>query len=194
MNKKGNIIFLNGVSSSGKTTLAKALQGKLNVPYYIINVDMFLGSGIMFPEKFATNDDSGFEVFCRTLSGMHQVIKLYSDMGMNTIVDHVLTNDFFGKNPKSIENCVELLHEYPVLFIHVTCPIEELRRRENERGDRQAGQAESQLVQLVPQDIYDLTVDTYNETIGVYTEKIVAALNFPEKFNAFKTLWLQQQD
>jgi len=38
--KKGNIIFLNGVSSAGKSTLSKALQSRLD--YYWFSVDVFI--------------------------------------------------------------------------------------------------------------------------------------------------------
>ena len=191
---KGKIIFLNGVSSTGKTSLAKALQERLDEPYYVINVDSFLGTGIMFPEKFATADDAGYEMFLRTSSGMHHVIKLYSDMGLNTIVDHCLVSNFFDRDPKGLEECVELLHEYPVLFVHVTCPIEELRRREKERGDRRIGQAKEQLSILVPQDTYDITIDTHNESKDACIERIVAAFKYPDQLTAFKTLWSQQHN
>lgn len=41
ISKKGIIIFLNGVSSAGKTTLSLALQQKLIQPYFIISQDIF---------------------------------------------------------------------------------------------------------------------------------------------------------
>lgn len=39
---KGKIIFLNGPSSAGKTTLAYSLQSKLEEIYYRISVDDFM--------------------------------------------------------------------------------------------------------------------------------------------------------
>lgn len=39
--EKGNIIFLNGISSSGKTTLEKVLQDSLQEPYFRISADAF---------------------------------------------------------------------------------------------------------------------------------------------------------
>ena len=192
--EKGKIIFLNGVSSVGKTTLAKALQLQLDEPYYIFNTDMFLGTGVMLPEKFTTYDTAGWKFMLKTLSGMHNTIKLYSDMGMNVIVDHVLTNSVLDKDPKALEECVELLHESPVLFVHVTCPLHELRRREKERSDRQIGQAEAQLPTLVPSDIsvYDLSVDTFQNTKAECVEKITEMLDTPEKHRAFNILWAQR--
>jgi chloramphenicol 3-O phosphotransferase len=38
---KGKIIFLNGASSSGKTTLARALQARLERPAYHLAYDTF---------------------------------------------------------------------------------------------------------------------------------------------------------
>ncbi len=39
----GNIIFLNGTSSSGKSSIAKELQALLAQPYVHMSVDGFLG-------------------------------------------------------------------------------------------------------------------------------------------------------
>ena len=103
---------------------------------------------------------------------------------MNTIVDDIFTTDDIA----GLNECVRLLHDYPVLFVHVTCPLEELRRREKERGDRDIGQGESQLALLAPQDTYDIIVDTTNEEC---VDEVIDMLNNPERFRAFKTLWAQ---
>ena len=52
--QKGKIIFLNGVSSSGKSTLAKTLQDRLEEPFYLIANDTFT---MMSPEKFVRIND-----------------------------------------------------------------------------------------------------------------------------------------
>lgn len=46
---KGKIILLNGTSSSGKSTLAKALQSVLDEPYLYIDGDLFWR---MFPDAY----------------------------------------------------------------------------------------------------------------------------------------------
>ena len=43
--KKGKIIILNGVSSSGKTTLAKTIQGRSPIPLYRLDIDDFYING-----------------------------------------------------------------------------------------------------------------------------------------------------
>lgn len=57
MNKlePGKIVFLNGTSSAGKTTLAKALQASLDEPYLCMGIDHFLSS---VPQRlFVYTDD-----------------------------------------------------------------------------------------------------------------------------------------
>ena len=173
---RGTIIFLNGVSSSGKTTLAKHLQSRLPEPFFLLNGDVFYH---MMPEA-----KQSLPCFIKAMSGLCYTIKTYSDLGISVIVDHVLLG-MYG----TLGECVQLLHDYPVLFVHVTCPVEELRRREAARGDREPGQAESQLEQLQPQSGYDLTVNTVSTE--ACAEAIISALNEPRKETAFQRLWMQ---
>ena len=181
--QKGKIIFLNGVSSAGKTTLAKALQNKLSEPFYLLANDMFCD---MAPEKFW--DINVGETIWRALLGLHHTIKTFSDVGINSIVDDVLFQD-------GMEECVEILHDYNVLFVHVVClSLEELRRREKQRGDRGIGQGESQLAGLSPQDTYDITVDTFADSTEVCADKIIEMLGNSEKFTAFGILWEEMQN
>lgn len=181
--KKGRIIYLEGVSSSGKTTLARTLQARLPEPFFWLSGDMFWEMAP--PPKTFENK----VIFPKVESATINTIKLFPDLGINVIIDFVpvgisyLVNNFI-KNP----------YEFPVLYVNVTCPIEELRRRENERGDRQIGLAESQLAQLNPQDIYDITVDTFNNTTEECAEKIIEMLNYPEKIMALKNLWSQRNE
>jgi len=181
---KGKIICLNGVSSSGKTTLAKTLQEKLNEPYYLMNEDTFT---FMLPEKFNgfINDTAENEpIWEESLANYYHVIKLYSDRGCNVVVDTVLDDKEW------LDIMVELLHDSPVLFVHVTCPKEELARRELARGDREIGMAVEQLNYLCPKDkIYDITVDTHAYTTDECARKIISHLNSSDNFQAFRTLW-----
>ena len=185
---KGKIIFLNGVSSSGKTTLAKTLQDKLSEPFYVLSNDMFTDDAVV-PDKFTYIDmDATYQ---RALKGLYYAVKGFSDAGINTIADDVLLRE---NGYDRLKQCVDLLHDYPILFVHVTCPIDELRRREENRGDRGIGQSESQLADLTPQDTYDITVDTHINTKEECADKIIELLDYPEKFTAFDILWRQQYE
>lgn len=182
---KNQIIFLNGVTSSGKSTLAKALQEKLTEPYFLFNMDAFVYDFLptMLHEKFMVPDSLDTNtMILQAFSAFHRTSRALSDAGFNLIVDHVF------ERQEWLDECVELLHDQLVLFVHVTCPIEELRRRERERGDREIGRAENQLLLLCPRDTYDITVDTYNSSIEECVKSIIELLDNPEKLTAFKTL------
>lgn len=86
---KGNIIFLNGTSSSGKTVIAKALQEILGEPYLHFCVDSFL---MMLPDQvvFGENQEALPSIIPNVVSGMHRCIAASASAGNNIIVDHVL--------------------------------------------------------------------------------------------------------
>ena len=191
--QKGKIIFLNGASSTGKTTLIKALQERLEEPYFALDGDRFhrsTGDAEMIPAKYRRgepNVETAWKVYLDAMSVFHQTIKLFSDMGFNVIVHDTLETEH-----RSLE-IIEVLHRYPVLFTLVTCPVEELRRREAKRGDRQPGLAEHLLERLYPQSSpYDITIDTLNNSTEECADKIIEILNYPEKWTAFETLWEQR--
>ncbi len=184
--KKGKIVFLNGVSSSGKTTLALALQEKSENTFFIIAQDIFRQ---MWGRKY--NEDSPNNIYNTTMSLMYKTIKLFADEGKNVIVDHLIfTDDFLDSynGEGTLKDAVNVLSNYPVLFVHVTCNVEELRIREKARGDREIGHAESQLEYLSPKDNYDLTIDTQATTTDEAIEMIIKSLDNIYKVSAFSQL------
>ena len=191
--EKGKIIFINGVSSTGKTTLSKTLQRHLTEPYYWLNVDQF----ILFTDM-KQNPVTYFHEGKDPVSLYPHIIKLYSDLGVNVIADVAFMKwqgPILFLAEETMEKCIEMLHEYPLLYVHVTCPPKELLRRHKERRNRgrelNVNQSESQLVGDT-HGIYDITVDTFEKTIEECAEGIIKLLERPEKFTAFKKLWAQQ--
>jgi len=152
------IILLNGTSSAGKTTIAKSLQQIMDAPYLHVPVDSF-GAMTPGPDKLGETGSRLWQsVFNRVLSGFHHSIAALAAAGNNLIVDHVLVQ---GVEPQSwLTECLDLLAPFTVYFIGVHCPLEELRRRERERGDRGVGLAEFQLGRVHRHGVYDLEVDT----------------------------------
>ncbi len=185
---KGKIILVNGVSSSGKTTLSKMLQARFPDQYFLLPGDIL---NEISPPKNSLSYDIRFKADPKPImSAFFGCVKEFSDNGLNVITETVFAKDIYF----SLDNCLNVFPDcdYPVLFVHVTCPLEELRRREKERGDRQIGWAESLLPKLDPQDTYDITIDTFSNSLEDCADKIIALSDCPEKFSAFKTLWLQR--
>jgi chloramphenicol 3-O phosphotransferase len=159
--------------------LARALQERLTEPFYSLGLDTFIN---MTPARYFGAPD-GRATANKAVSILPYTIRTFSDMGLHTIVDHV-----FMKIDNLMDECIELLHEYPVMFVHVTCPLEENLRRAKERGANPEA-IMRQIPLLIPQEPYDLTIDTTDEAC---VEKVIEFQNYPEKFTAFKTLWTQK--
>ncbi len=167
MSEPINIIFLNGVGSAGKSTIAKELQLILPEPYLHVGIDTFLE---MLPEKHMNSPD-GFEFISsetdgypvieikvgkageKLLNGMRQAIVALAEQGNHLIIDEVL----IGRDREAYEL---LLAPYQVYYVGVFAPLELLEVRERARGDRLIGLARGQF-DLVHQGMrYDLQIDT----------------------------------
>ena len=154
--KKGIIVILNGVSSSGKSTLAKIIQDRSAFPFYRLDIDDFI---LMAPEQFNDYDNKDFSVQYKFASKFFHVVKLYSDLGFDLIVPYM-----FFKNSESLLEFKELLCGYPLLIVNICCPVGELQRRENVRGNRKIGSAAEQLKLLETEFADSIAVNNYEKT------------------------------
>ncbi|TLS52197.1 chloramphenicol phosphotransferase [Paenibacillus antri] len=178
----GTVIFLNGTSSSGKTSISLELQKILDEPYLHISVDKFL---YMLPVDYLNGGkpaDATKEAMLKVIKGMHHALPALVAAGNNIIVDHVL------EKRQWLEECVMLLADYKVLFVSVICSLEELQRRERERGDRNIGLANYQYNLVHTHGIYDLEIDTEFNKTHECALQIKKCLHENPHFNAFKTL------
>lgn len=156
----GTVIILNGASSSGKTTLVRALQGALPDPYLDAGLDRFLW---MLPGRYLNQplwDDvlgratSAGQTGYRLVLGMHRAIAALSRAGIGVVADHVLVE------PDWVIDCAAVLADLPAWLIGVRCPPEVLAEREAQRGDRTLGQAVAQHERVHVHGEYDGEVDT----------------------------------
>lgn len=166
---KGKIIFLNGVSSSGKSTLAKELVKELP-DFFHMSIDDF----DIFIDKMEDRANEHL-IPVETEYFFHRTIAMFSDKGINLIVDHILHDNF------TREDFFKALSDHPVLMVGVHCPVEELERREIARGDRHIGQARNQLDFVHNNEKYDIEVNTYDTSIEECVRKIIERLNIMKK-------------
>lgn len=192
----GNIIFLNGCSSSGKTTLAIKLQQLLPEPYQHIALDQFRDGlpssvrGLNAPQD--TPGATGLNVVPvrkdgewvteiqfgehgeRILAGMRRSIAVFSDLGANVIVDDLLFKRAY------LDDYVAVLNPEKVWFIGVKCPLDVVNAREAQRVGRFPGTATSHFDQIHAHgEVYDLEVDTSIESPRKIAEHIIARLAQP---------------
>lgn len=145
------LIWLNGTSSSGKTTIAKMLQTLLPQPYLHAQLDLFVA---MLPEAIRSDADSLMQYRPQVLSGFHHSIHALRGAGNKIIVDHVL------RGREWLKEVVGLFGGQSVLFVGVHCPIEVVEERERQRRDRQVGLARQIYYEVHADCIYDLEMDT----------------------------------
>jgi chloramphenicol 3-O phosphotransferase len=161
---KGNIILLNGVSSSGKTSLAKALVKRLpdHFHYSIDDFDLVI-------EHMEDRENQRL-IPVSTEHYFHRTIKMFSDSGINLIVDQILHNE------DTLIDCMNTLEGYPIYFVGVHCPLHELEEREVTRGDRILGLSKEQLKYVHQQnEAYDLEVNTGQDSLDTCADNIVKA-------------------
>ncbi|WP_456276278.1 phosphotransferase-like protein [Bacillus sp. AK128] len=174
---QGKIIVLNGVSSSGKSTLSKKLLSQLK-DYYHLSIDEFDKVIEVMEERGIEN---GRLIPVPTEFLFHDNIKMFSDYGVNLIVDQILFNK------ETMDDFLTKLHKYPILFVGVYCFEEEINRRELQRENRTVGQGKSQL-QFVHQqnEVYDVSVRTDIEPLELCVENIISGLQNIDNLNGVK--------
>ncbi len=165
--ESGQIIFLNGTSSSGKSSIARELLDILDDGvYFHLAVDSFNA----MRTKRDLDPDALDAALRRTRKGFHRSIAAMAEVGNNIVVDHVLSE------PWRLLDCLTVLRPEDVLFVGVRCPLEELVRRELARGDRPTGLAAHQYDLVHGHGDYDLECDTGTATPRECARQIKAFL------------------
>jgi chloramphenicol 3-O phosphotransferase len=177
----GRIIFLNGTSSSGKTSLAQELLRVLDQPYFHMAVDAF-GSMRARERTAELSGDELANILARTRAGFHRAVAGMAAAGNNIVVDHILSE------PWRLLDCLQVFAGIDVVLVGVFCPPDELRRREEARGDRVPGQAEAQLAAVHEHHIYDVECDTSTDSLRDCALRIRRYLAEPEQESTFDHL------
>ena len=184
----GRVIYLNGTSSAGKTSIAIALQNILEEPFLRIGVDNFaqlLPARMFSTPVFERAAGGGFrprvsfrDALRQPMPGALAAIAATNDL----IVDDVVNGSAW------LRSIVHALAPFTVLFVGVLCPLEELERRELARGDRMVGVARGMLGPAHEHARYDLTVDTSVMTSGECAAAISRRLALGPAPTAFREL------
>ena len=134
-NAVAQVIFLHGASSSGKSTIAKALQARIEKPFWHISIDHLRDSGVLPMNRFRSGEFAWADARQAFFDGFHASLAAYSDAGNNLILEHILDTNGW------LEKLCNLLERHDVFFVAVHCPLEVLIEREKRRGDRPVGSA-----------------------------------------------------
>ena len=201
----GQVILLNGTSSAGKSTIAKSIQHVASEPYLVVSLDQFRDClpdryrGLNAPsnstgakglnvraerqdETALTHIEFG-EYGVRVLKAMHRTVATCSNMGLNVIVDDMITLH------ELVVDYVKVLHDLPVLCVGVHCDQKELVSREDDRPGRFAGTAISHLEVVHKHITYDLEIDNTHGDPRQHAELILSRTPSDPHGAAIETMW-----
>ena len=133
----GSIILLNGASSSGKSTLAKALQLRLPAPFWHYSIDHLVSADVLPRGRIESGEFPWPGMRQPFFLGFHTSIPALASAGNHLIVEHIVESQAW------MDRLVRLLSGFDVFFVGLHCPLEELERRERVRGNRRAGEAKA---------------------------------------------------
>ncbi len=134
------IIVLTGPSSAGKTTLAREIQRRSEMPFAHLEADRLFPS---MPEDVhrAIVRDLSLETVVLLL---HRSMAAWAHGGLNIIVDGSLP---YG-NPELRSQCLSIFAQFDLRVVTVRCDSAVLARRECGRADRPPGWAAKQAVDI----------------------------------------------
>lgn len=184
---KGSIILLNGTSSAGKTTLARAIQDVSPTPVQYISLDQFRDGmsgryrgmnshpgepgtrGLnVVPVDGMTQLRFG-DVGRLTLRGMRRAAAAFAATGIDVVVDDLLLE------PDFLRDYLEVFSGFEVTFAGVRCDPDTLKAREQSRPGRFPGTAMSHFEQVHEGCEYDVEVDTASVEPRECAERVLAA-------------------
>lgn len=109
----GKIIMLNGASSSGKSTMAKALQEIMPEPFWHVSFDQLVDAEVLPPRQ--ESGPFAWWTVTRPLvfDAFHSCIPAISSAGNNVIVEHVFEFE------RWVRDLVLLLRGFDVFLVGV---------------------------------------------------------------------------
>jgi chloramphenicol 3-O phosphotransferase len=179
--RPGCIILLNGASSSGKSSLARAIQARIDTPFWHISIDHLRDSGVLPTARIKSGEFDWRAMREAFFLGFERSLLAYVEAGNALIVEHIMESEAW------LLRLADMLAGHDVFFVGVHCALEELERRERERGDRPVGDARRDFHRIHSYCIYDFEVDAMQER-DANAEAIIAAWQSRMRPTAFEQL------
>jgi len=166
----GRVILLHGASSSGKSTLARAIQEQLDEPFLHLSSDQMVG---MLPARRDAEGPFAWWTGMRPpfFHGFHRCIPAFAAAGNDLVVEHVI--EFAAWRAE----LVQLLQGLDVFLVGVHCDLDEIDRRERARGDRRIGEGREHVETdgIHTFGPYDLDIDTTGRDPAALATDVIAA-------------------
>lgn len=151
--KKGTVIYLNGVTSTGKTSISREMQKQSSKLIYNLSNDMI--AYMLNSERYRENY---WITLFNTIYVMYDIAVMLSDKGHDVIIDGMIVNPP-GVNGH-YEHIIDVFSNSNLVVVEVHCPLEECKRRNIARGDRGVDQSDRQHQTMVKDVKHDFFINT----------------------------------
>lgn len=172
------IIFLHGASSSGKSTIARLLQARIERPFWHVSIDHLRDTGVLPLARFRNGEFSWADARKPFFDGFHASLAAYADAGNDLILEHILDTEGWLEERRS------LLSGHDVFFVAVHCPRELLVEREQARDDRPIGSAARDFETIHVGKVYDLELDGRDDP-EANVDRLLAAWRSSRRASSF---------
>ncbi len=177
----GKIIFLNGASSSGKSTLAQGLQTSLDEPFWHFSIDHLIAAHTLPKARIDSGEFPWRTLRSHFFEGFHRCLPALAMAGNNLIVEHIVETEAW------MQRLLRLLSQIDVFFVGVHCPLPELERREMQRGNRRIGEARADFEITHSFGIYDFEIIT-TVPLDLSVTAVIAAWKARQRPSAFERM------
>ena len=175
------IILLNGPSSVGKSTLARALQATLAEPFWHVSIDHLLAANVLPRARIDSGEFPWTTLRASFFEGFHRSIPAFAEAGNDLIVEHIVESEEWMKR------LLFLLAPLDVFFVGLHCSLAELEQRERERGDRRIGDARADFGVTHTFGDYDFEVNT-SDPVERNATAVIAAWRARTRPSAFERI------
>jgi chloramphenicol 3-O phosphotransferase len=165
----GKIILLNGASSAGKSTLARALQARLDEPFWHYSIDHLLAAQVLPQQRMDAGHFAWADMRPAFFEGFHRSLPALAIAGNNLVVEHIV------ESREWMDRLLSLLSPFDVFFVGVHCALPELERRELARGDRRIGEARADYQVAHGFGEYDFELSTSHAPDHACTDRSIQA-------------------
>ncbi len=177
MRRGPTVIVLNGGSSAGKSSIARALQALLPDPWLTFGVDSLVDAlppeGSRAGNQAITFHPDGSISLGPRFRALEEAwmagVAAMARAGARLILDEVFLSGGEGQ-----ARWQKALDGLPVLWVGVRCDPDVAAAREAARGDRIPGMARLQAAQVHKGVVYDIEVDTTATDPGACARMIAA--------------------
>lgn len=150
----GKILFVNGASSAGKSTLCAALQAALPEPFWHVSIDHLIAARSLPHDRIRSGEFRWKTLRPAFFDGFHRTLPALAGAGNNLIVEYIFETEAWR------DDLIRLLSPFDVFSLGLHCPLAELERREKARGDRPIGDARRDFETTHALALYDLELSS----------------------------------